>query len=121
MDRVEEGIGRIMGEVSDVRTTLGRAPDPVTGTAGSGAVGILYRLGNTLLTGDPRSEFESFLDDESEDTKVQRRPDLVRRSRVAEDSAKTTKDRLRLALIGLGVTTVTTIGTVLIAWLTQGH
>lgn len=113
MDAQEEVSGRILGEVSDVRLTLGRAPDPLTGNEGTGAVGVIYRLANHVMTGTVRSPMESVLDDESETTKVQRRSDLVKRSRAAEHKTK-------VALIGLAVTLTTTAGTVLVAWLTGG-
>lgn len=119
MDRSEEAQGRILAEVSDVRLTLGRAPDPVSGTPGSGAVGIIYKIGNQLLTGTPRAAFDSFAADEGEVTKIQSRPQLVDRVRSAEEDRVRLRARVRLALIGLGVTTVTTIGTVALAWL--GH
>ena len=108
----QDGInGQLLAELSEIRMTLGKAPDPVAGTPGYGHSLILYRLANHLLTGEWRAPMESLLD-ESETTKIQSRDDLVKRSRSAEQKVK-------LALIGLGVTLVSTAGTVLLAYLTR--
>lgn len=117
VERLEEGLGRLLAEVSEVSRTLGAAPDPIRGIAGSGAVGMIYKIGNKLLEKDPGSLSLSF--DEGENTSVQSRPELVGRAKLAEAELVKAQSRVRLALIGLGVTTVSTIGTVVIAWLTQ--
>ena len=78
---------------------------------------MIYKIGNKLLEKDPGSLSLSF--DEGENTSVQSRPELVGRAKLAEAELVKAQSRVRLALIGLGVTTVSTIGTVVIAWLTQ--
>lgn len=115
VERLEEGMGRLLAEVSEVSRTLGAAPDPLRGVAGTGAVGIIYKIGNKLLEKEPGALSLSF--DEGETTSVQSRPELVGRAKMAEAELVKAHSRVRLALIGLGVTTVTTVGTVVIAWL----
>jgi hypothetical protein len=63
LDNLESSIGTIAMELSEIRTVLGRAPDPITGKVGSGAVGIIYKIANQMLLGEPRSAFESFVDE----------------------------------------------------------
>jgi hypothetical protein len=112
---VEENIGSITAEVAAVRTTLGRAPDPIAGTPGTGAVGVIYRLGNHLIA----DEASAPMPEEGEVTSVQNRADLVHRAKEAEIEVEKQRTRVRLAAVGAVVTLITTAGTIAMAWLAK--
>jgi hypothetical protein len=111
MDQADVQSARMLSEIAAVRDTLGHAPDPVRGTQGVGAVGLIYRIGNAVLTGEARGPLES-LYSEGETTRTLDRAALVQRSHKAEA-------RVRLAIIGAVVTLITTVGAVLTAWVTR--
>lgn len=114
-DEHDDAQGAIMRELAAIREVQGRAPDPVAGDPGSGQMRILHALANELLTGHARSPMQSLIDerdDEGDVTRTLERPELVAAKHDAER-------RVRLALIGLAVTTVSTIGTIVIAYLTR--
>lgn len=69
----------IKDDIKDIKRTLGESPDPIRGTDGSGISGLLCRIADHRPTGHTTID-----DDESDDTKVQNRIELVARARAAE-------------------------------------
>lgn len=121
-DDIEEAIVLLTAEVQTLTTVVGTAPDVSTGATGTGMRGQVALAVNAALRAGARREMPSLVDAdyESEVTGIQDRTTLLTRARAAEHAESKLKHRLLLAAIGLGVTTVTTIGTVLVAWLTGG-
>ena len=84
IDALEQGQGAVLAEVSEVRRTIGVAPDPLKGTPGTGLVGVSYRVAAVVLRGEGAAFASLHEDDEGEITRVQDRAELLGRAKAAE-------------------------------------
>ena len=114
VEGVTAAVAESRDDIKALCKAVGHAADPISGVEEAGLVGAVTKLTNHVMTGSTRSALEFLIDDdESDDTASMARPDLVKAKR--EYSQK-----FRLALLGAGVTLITTAGTVITVWLTKG-
>lgn len=117
--QILEGLGVLTREVAILSNRVGKPPNPIEDFEGTGLQRAVFRVTNESIKRRLRS-LPISSEEESEITKVQDRSTLLARTRLAEYEQIKSRQRMMLAIIGGVITTVTTIGTVLVAWLTGG-
>lgn len=101
--RLDASVEDVKRMVLEIKQLMGEPPDPSTGFKGTGIRGIVSAALNASTRAYARSEHPSILDpeEEGEITKVQDRPALVTRLRLAELRERRYSRMFWLKVIGL--------------------